>query len=78
MKIEIDKYSGFCFGVVYAIQMAEDELKQSNSLLCLIVNPLILPSMGDMVWLFGVVSNFKGSFEIYFNTLNWFNTFFQL
>ena len=35
MKIEIDKYSGFCFGVVYAIQMAEEELKQNNSLLCL-------------------------------------------
>jgi len=35
MKIEIDKYSGFCFGVVYAIQMAEEELKENNSLLCL-------------------------------------------
>ena len=30
MEIEIDKYSGFCFGVVYAIQMAEEELKESN------------------------------------------------
>tara|TARA_Y100001954_G_scaffold98537_1_gene107320 strand:+ start:327 stop:1202 length:876 start_codon:yes stop_codon:yes gene_type:complete len=35
MNIEIDKYSGFCFGVVYAIEMAEDELKKSNSLYCL-------------------------------------------
>ena len=35
MEIEIDKYSGFCFGVVYAIQMAEEELKESNFLLCL-------------------------------------------
>jgi len=35
MNIEIDKYSGFCFGVVYAIEMAEEELKKSNSLLCL-------------------------------------------
>tara|TARA_B100000700_G_C15034372_1_gene852117 strand:+ start:586 stop:1461 length:876 start_codon:yes stop_codon:yes gene_type:complete len=35
MKVEIDKYSGFCFGVVYAIEMAEEELKKSNHLLCL-------------------------------------------
>ncbi|MBE51360.1 MAG: 4-hydroxy-3-methylbut-2-enyl diphosphate reductase [Flavobacteriales bacterium] len=35
MKIEIDKYSGFCFGVVYAIEMAEIELKKNKSLLCL-------------------------------------------
>ena len=35
MNIEIDKYSGFCFGVVYAIEMAEEELKKSNSLYCL-------------------------------------------
>ena len=34
MNIEIDKYSGFCFGVVY-IEMAEEELKKSNSLYCL-------------------------------------------
>ncbi len=26
MKVTIDPHSGFCFGVVYAIQMAEDEL----------------------------------------------------
>ena len=30
LKIEIDKYSGFCFGVVYAIQMAEEELKENK------------------------------------------------
>ena len=35
MNIEIDKYSGFCFGVVYAIEMAEQELQKSNSLYCL-------------------------------------------
>ena len=35
MNIEIDKYSGFCFGVVYAIQMAEDELAKSDKLYCL-------------------------------------------
>ncbi|MDA9663530.1 4-hydroxy-3-methylbut-2-enyl diphosphate reductase [bacterium] len=35
MIIEIDKNSGFCFGVVYAIEMAENELKNSKNLLCL-------------------------------------------
>ena len=35
MKITIDKYSGFCFGVVYAIQMAEDILSEDNELYCL-------------------------------------------
>ncbi len=35
MKIEIDQHSGFCFGVIYAIQMAEDELNESGSLYCL-------------------------------------------
>jgi len=35
MNIEIDKHSGFCFGVVYAIQMAEDELAKSDKLYCL-------------------------------------------
>lgn len=35
MKIAIDKESGFCFGVVYAIRMAEDELEQSEKLYCL-------------------------------------------
>ena len=35
MKVTIDKYSGFCFGVVYAIQMAEDELAKSGKLYCL-------------------------------------------
>ena len=32
MKVQIDHNSGFCFGVVYAIEMAEDELKNSNQL----------------------------------------------
>lgn len=35
MEVTIDKYSGFCFGVVYAIQMAEDELEKSGKLYCL-------------------------------------------
>lgn len=35
MKIVIDPNSGFCFGVVFAIQMAEDELERSGTLYCL-------------------------------------------
>ncbi|MBK9321198.1 MAG: 4-hydroxy-3-methylbut-2-enyl diphosphate reductase [Bacteroidetes bacterium] len=35
MKINIDPNSGFCFGVVYAIQMAEDELDRTGKLYCL-------------------------------------------
>ena len=35
MVVEIDKNSGFCFGVVYAIQMAEDILDQGEPLFCL-------------------------------------------
>lgn len=35
MKIEIDKNSGFCFGVVYAIENAERELEKSKKLYCL-------------------------------------------
>jgi 4-hydroxy-3-methylbut-2-enyl diphosphate reductase len=35
MEVVIDKNSGFCFGVVYAIEMAEDELKKENKLYCL-------------------------------------------
>lgn len=35
MKITIDSESGFCFGVVFAIQMAEAELDVSGSLYCL-------------------------------------------
>jgi len=35
MKVEIDKGSGFCFGVVNAIQMAEEELQKSDKLYCL-------------------------------------------
>lgn len=33
--VTIDKESGFCFGVVTAIQKAEEELRQSGSLYCL-------------------------------------------
>lgn len=35
MKIDIDKKSGFCFGVVYAIQIAEQELEKNKKLYCL-------------------------------------------
>ena len=35
MKIEIDTNSGFCFGVVKAIETAESELKKGNQLYCL-------------------------------------------
>ncbi len=35
MQVTIDPHSGFCFGVVYAIQMAEDELDKSGRLYCL-------------------------------------------
>jgi 4-hydroxy-3-methylbut-2-enyl diphosphate reductase len=35
MKVTIDPQSGFCFGVVYAIEMAEEELGRSGSLYCL-------------------------------------------
>lgn len=35
MKIEIDGNSGYCFGVEFAIQMAEDEMSNGQSLYCL-------------------------------------------
>ncbi len=35
LKVEIDENSGFCFGVVYAIQMAEDILNETGELYCL-------------------------------------------
>lgn len=35
MKVEIDKRSGFCFGVIKAIRSAEEELKDSEKLYCL-------------------------------------------
>ncbi len=35
MEVSIDKNSGYCFGVEFAIQMAEDELDESGSLYCL-------------------------------------------
>lgn len=35
MKVTIDANSGFCFGVVFAIQMAEDELNSNGTLYCL-------------------------------------------
>ena len=35
MKVEVDSNSGFCFGVVTAINKAEDELGESGQLYCL-------------------------------------------
>ncbi|MFY0599568.1 MAG: 4-hydroxy-3-methylbut-2-enyl diphosphate reductase [Cyclobacteriaceae bacterium] len=35
LKVDIDQNSGFCFGVVYAIEMAEDILEEENHLYCL-------------------------------------------
>jgi len=35
LNVTIDKSSGFCFGVVYAIDMAEDILEQDDYLYCL-------------------------------------------
>lgn len=35
MQVTIDQNSGFCFGVLYAIQMAEDELAENGQLYCL-------------------------------------------
>ncbi len=35
MNIDIDKKSGFCFGVVYAIQKAEEILENNETLYCL-------------------------------------------
>ncbi|TAE76045.1 MAG: 4-hydroxy-3-methylbut-2-enyl diphosphate reductase [Bacteroidetes bacterium] len=35
MKVTIDKNSGYCFGVEYAIEMAEAELEESENLYCL-------------------------------------------
>ncbi|MGL1885843.1 MAG: 4-hydroxy-3-methylbut-2-enyl diphosphate reductase [Reichenbachiella sp.] len=35
MNIEIDSNSGYCFGVEYAIEMAEDELNETGALYCL-------------------------------------------
>lgn len=35
LKISIDTNSGYCFGVEYAIQMAEDEMEVSDQLYCL-------------------------------------------
>ena len=35
MKVTIDPDSGFCFGVVYAIEIAERELAESDKLYCL-------------------------------------------
>lgn len=35
MEVTIDKNSGYCFGVEFAIKMAEDEMESSDKLYCL-------------------------------------------
>lgn len=35
LRVEVDNNSGFCFGVVYAIEMAEEILEESGYLYCL-------------------------------------------
>jgi 4-hydroxy-3-methylbut-2-enyl diphosphate reductase len=35
VEVDIDQNSGFCFGVVFAIQMAEDILNEEGHLYCL-------------------------------------------
>lgn len=35
MKVEIDDKSGYCFGVEFAIEMAEDEMQEAEQLYCL-------------------------------------------
>ena len=35
LKVHIDNNSGFCFGVVYAIQLAEEILNEKGILYCL-------------------------------------------
>lgn len=35
MQVTIDKNSGYCFGVEFAIKMAEDEMENSDTLYCL-------------------------------------------
>ncbi len=35
LQVDIDSNSGFCFGVVYAIEMAEDILEEKGQLYCL-------------------------------------------
>jgi len=35
MEVTVDQNSGYCFGVEFAIQMAEDELEDSGKLYCL-------------------------------------------
>lgn len=51
MEITIDKNSGYCFGVEYAIQMAEDYLKEDQPLYCLgdiVHNSMEVKRLGDL------------------------------
>ena len=49
MNVTIDKNSGYCFGVEYAIQMAEDELQSSAELYCLGDCKVLLRDAAGMV-----------------------------
>lgn len=33
MEVKIDENSGYCFGVEFAIQMAEDEMEEGEAIL---------------------------------------------
>lgn len=35
LKVTIDQGSGYCFGVEYAIKMAEDAMEENGKLYCL-------------------------------------------
>jgi 4-hydroxy-3-methylbut-2-enyl diphosphate reductase len=51
MIVTIDKYSGFCFGVVYAMEMAEAELSKTGKLYCLgdiVHNNMEVDRLNDM------------------------------
>ncbi len=51
MKIEIDKRSGFCFGVIKAIKTAENELNKGEELYCLgdiVHNGMEVNRLGEM------------------------------
>ncbi len=67
MNIEIDKNSGFCFGVVKAIEIAENELKNTEQLYCLgdiVHNDAEVKRLEDM----GLISIDKEQFKTLKNT----------
>jgi len=60
MKITIDPHSGFCFGVVRSINIAEEQLKEKNQLYCL----------GDIVHNNKEVDRLAGAGMIVLNSLD--------